>query len=1496
MKLFASESFLLMSSASSFDFLLKPIFLHGFSASLHLVLLLFLSLLWAVNRVKGTGRESSMKTLKQRKVLWYNQTLACCVVVSAFNVVLFLLSCFCWYRNDCSVVKLVILSDYVVKLLAWCAMCVFLHCQLSNSGGQMEFPFLLRVWWGFYFSISCYCLVIDIVLFTKQVPFPSQYLVSDVVSVVTGLFLCIVGFLARNEGAKALLQEPLLDGDSNVSNGIKLSRKRGSDTITPYSNAGIFSILTFSWMGPLIAAGNKKTLDLEDVPQLDSHDSAVGAFPNFKNRLESTDSEGNGVTLLKLVKALFLLAWKDILTTALFAFLSTVASYVGPYLIDTFVLYLNGQRLFNYEGYLLVTAFFVAKLVECISQRHWFFKLQQVGLRLRAVMVAMIYNKGLTLSCQSKQCHTSGEVINFMTVDADRVGEFCFYMHDLWTAAMQVVLALLILFKYLGLASVAAFVATVLVMLVNIPLGKVLEKLQEKLMESKDKRMNATSEILRNMRILKLQGWEMKFLSKIIGLRNVEEGSLKRFIYTNAISSFFFSIAPSVVSVSTFGACILLGVPLESGKILSALATFRILQGSIHALPETISMIAQTKVSLDRIASFLQLDDSQPDVIEKLPRGSSDTAVEVVDGNFSWYFSSTATLTNINLKVYHGMKVAVCGTVGSGKSSLLSCILGELPKISGSLKLCGTKAYVAQSPWIQSGKIEENILFGKEMDRERYDRILEACALKKDLEILPFGDQTVIGERGINLSGGQKQRVQIARALYQDADIYLLDDPFSAVDAHTGSHLFKEVLLCSLISKTVIYVTHQVEFLPAADLILVMEDGRITQAGKYYDILKSGTDFMFLVGAHKKALSAIGAVETGTDSEQSRSEGLKGDGGLESAQGNESDNIEDVGPKGQLVQEEEREKGKVGFSIYWKYITTAYGGFLVPLVLLAQILFQTFQIGSNYWMAWASPTSADVEPPVGSLTLIIVYLVLAISSAFSVLTRAMLLSTVGYKTATLLFKKMHSCIFRAPMAFFDSTPSGRILNRASTDQNAVDLRIPYQVGGFAFSVINLLGIIVAMSQGAWQIFIIFIPVIVTCIWYQQYYISSARELARLVGVSKAPVIQHFAETLLGVTTIRCFDQESRFQETNLTLNDSYSRPKFHVSCAKEWLCFRLDMLSSITFAFGLFILISVPKGVINPAIAGLAVTYGLNLNLLQTWLVWNICNMENQIVSVERMLQYSSIPCESALVIETNCPERSWPFHGEVNILNLQVRYAPHLPLVLRGLTCTFPGGLKTGIVGKTGSGKSTLIQALFRIIEPAAGQIIIDGVNISSIGLHDLRSKLSIIPQDPTMFGGTVRSNLDPLEEYTDEQIWEALDMCQLGDEVRKKEGRLNSTVIENGENWSMGQRQLVCLGRLLLKKSKIVVLDEATASVDTVTDDLIQTTLREHFSNATVITIAHRITSVLDSDMILLLSQGVVEEFDSPARLLENKSSSFAQLVAEYSTRSDSSLQKLE
>ncbi|XP_052290247.1 ABC transporter C family member 3-like isoform X2 [Citrus sinensis] len=1499
---FSSSSLIMLLGA---DFLLKPIFLRWFSCSLHLVLLVGLLVSWGWNKIKtgeGDHNGGSREMFKNKKALWYKLTLACCFGVSLFNIVFSLLSYFYWYENGWSDYQLVTLLDFGVKTLGWSAICVCLHTVFLNSR-QPKLPILLKLWWAFYVFISCYCLIVDIVLCEKQVSLQIQYLISDVASAMTGLFLCFVGILSKIEGEDALLlREPLLKADSNEIDGTVPSIKsEGADKLTPYSRAGVLSVITYSWINSLIALGNKKTLDLEDVPQLDSGDSVSGAFANFKNKLETEGGVGSGLTTVKLIKAMFCSVWKDVLVTGFLTVLYTLASYVGPYLIDTFVQYLNGRRDFENEGYVLVSAFCVAKLVECLCQRFRVFRLQQLGIRMRAALIAMIYNKGLTLSSQAKQGQSSGEIINFMTVDAERVADFSWYIHDPWLVLFEVALSILILYKNLGIASLAALFGTVIVMLVNIPLGRVQENFQDKLMKSKDERMKATSEILRNMRILKLQGWEMKFLSKIINLRKRETGWLKKYVYTSAIGSFVFWGAPTFVSVATFGTCILLNVPLESGKMLSAIATFRLLQVPIYNLPDVISMIIQTKVSLQRIASFFCLDELQPDLVEKQPRGSSETAIEIADGNFSWDISShNPTLKDINLKVFHGMRVAVCGTVGSGKSSLLSCILGEVPKISGTLKLCGTKAYVAQSPWIQSGKIEDNILFGKEMDRERYNAVLDACSLEKDLEILSFGDQTVVGERGINLSGGQKQRIQIARALYQDADIYLFDDPFSAVDAHTGSHLFKEVLLGLLNSKTVLYVTHQVEFLPAADLVLVIKDGKITQAGKYTDVINSGTDFMELVDAHKQALSTLDSIEGRPLSEKGSANGENDgtsatDGVVKEVENKEVQNDREdkvAEPQRQLVQEEEREKGKVEFSVYWKYITAAYGGVLVPFILLAQTLFQILQIASNYWIAWATPASKDIKPRVTGSMLLIVFVALAFGSSFCILARSTLLATAGYKTATLLFNKMHYCIFRAPMSFFDATPSGRIINRASTDQSAVDLSIPALIGSFAFSIIRVLGVIGVMSLVAWQVFIVFIPVIATCIWYQQYYISSARELSRLVGVCKAPLIQHFAETVSGSTTIRSFDQESRFIDTNMELMDGYSRPTFHVAAAMEWLGLRLDMLSNITFAFSLVFLISIPKGFIDPAIAGLAVTYGLTLNNLQAMLIWLACQMENKIISVERIFQYTCIPSEPPLEIEESRPNHSWPSHGKIDLRDLQVRYAPHMPFVLRGISCTFPGGKKTGIVGRTGSGKSTLIQTLFRIVEPAAGQILIDGIDISLIGLHDLRTRLSIIPQDPVMFEGTVRSNVDPLEEYTDEQIWEALDKCQLGDEVRKKEGKLDSKVTENGENWSMGQRQLVCLGRVLLKRRKILMLDEATASVDTATDNLIQQSLRQHFSDCTVITIAHRITSVIDSDMVLLLSHGLIEEYDSPRKLLENKSSSFSQLVAEYTQRSSSSL----
>ncbi|XP_057517161.1 ABC transporter C family member 3-like isoform X2 [Amaranthus tricolor] len=1305
--------------------------------------------------------------------------------------------------------------------------------------------------------------------------------------------------------------EPLLDHSYPSSE----ASVKQSETVTPYEKAGLLSCLTFSWLSPLFLLGfEKKTLDLDDIPQLGAYNSVFGAFPVFQSKLLKSSSFDDKhsvgasshrscrVTQCGLAKACFISAWKEIIWTAVLALIDTLARFVSPYLIDSFVQCLNGREEYKYQGYVLAFIFCAATFLEVFIRRHWVFKMQQVGIRLRAVITVMLYNKTLTLpSYSTSQLEGSqassasgGELINAVAVDAETIKAFAVYMHDTWLIFVQIVLALLILNKNLGLlATFGAFLVTFSFMLSNSFFIKWQEKFQKKLMESKDNRMKVTMETLKNMRVLKFQGWEMSFLSKILNLRNVELQWLKKYLYSWVLLGFFYGVGPTFVALVTFGSCIYMGSPLELGKILTALATFRVLQEPIFLLPDTISLLIQAKVSFGRIASHLSLDELHDDGLEKLPFCNSYPAVEIVDGNFTWDHissSAVATLKNINLKISHGMKVGICGTLGSGKSSLLSCILGEMPRISGVVKLCGTKAYVSQSPWIQSGTIKENILFGKGMDSIRYEQVLEACCLKKDLEILSFGDQTVIGERGINLSGGQKQRIQIARALYHDVDIYIFDDPFSAVDAHTGSHLFKEVLLGFLSGKTVIYVTHQVEFVNAADVIVVMNNGEIAQIGKYNDILVPGSAFIQLVGAQNAALCTLDSNKGKPVSDESPQHVEDSYNKSKSFVNGEADNEGVIGlpPAAQLVKEEEREKGSVGFSVYWKYITTAYGGALILLLILANILLQILQIGSTYWLAWAAPSSKNDESVSGS-TLMIVYGSLAIGICVCTVIVNMLVLATGYNTATNFFRKMLQSIFHAPMSFFDATPTGRILNRCSTDQSTLETRIAPLLGSLIFATIQLLGIIILMSTVAWEVLVIFIPLIIASIWYQQYYMPLSRELSRLSSICEAPVIQYFSETISGMTTIRSFDHESRFQPTYMKIVDAYSRPEFHNAAAMKWLLLRLDVVSCITFAFLLVLSIHFAEQ-IDPAIAGLAVTYGLTLNGILSGLIWCLCHCENKMISVERILQYMSIPSEAPLIIQGNRPDNSWPSHGEICFNNLQVRYAPHLPLVLHNITCTFPGGVKNGIVGRTGSGKSTLIQALFRIVEPTAGRILIDGLDISSFGLQDLRSRLSIIPQDPTMFQGTIRSNLDPLEQYTDDQIWDALDKCQLGDQVRKMHKKLDSPVNENGENWSMGQRQLVCLGRVLLKKSKVLVLDEATASVDTATDNLIQQTLKHHFSHCTLIIIAHRITSVLDSDMVLLLSEGRIQEYDSRTRLLQNESSFFSWLVSEYTTRSSS------
>ncbi|XP_056168421.1 putative ABC transporter C family member 15 [Syzygium oleosum] len=1264
--------------------------------------------------------------------------------------------------------------------------------------------------------------------------------------------------MAFSLGSNRLLNQPLLR-----------TEVEGRD-LDGFDNAGFWSRLTFQWLNPLFSTGRKKKLELGHIPSVS----------------QSERAEHASLLLEESLKKQNFALWTSLAKNGVLAGINTLASYMGPLLITSFVNFLSSKRkdssyLF---GLVLAFVFFSSKTIESLTQRQWYFGAQRIGIRIRAGLMALIYMK-----CQSIKYAglSNGKIVNLINVDVERIGDFCSYIHGVWLVPVQVFLALVILYRNLGAApTFAALSSTVVVMVSNTPLAKMQERFHSKIMEAKDARMKVTSETLKSMRVLKLHSWEPTFLKKILRLREMEQSLLKRYLYTCSAVAFLFWASPTLVSVATFGACVVLKIPLSAGTVFSALATIRILQEPIYNLPELISMVTQTKVSIDRVQEFLR-EDHKKLLAHSSPK-QSDVAVEIGAGEYTWCSGDGASkkptlkiLEKIN--IMQGYNVAVCGSVGSGKTSLLCSMLGEIPRIAGeAIRVNGTKAYVPQSAWIQTGSVRENILFGRKFDSAFYENVVESCAMKQDIQMWSDGDLTAIGERGMNLSGGQKQRVQLARAVYSGSDVYFLDDPFSAVDAHTRTHLYKKCLMQMLSRKTVIYSTHQLEFLDAADLILVMKDGCIVQSGKYEDLIADPQgELVRQLSAHRQSLNQVNPAQEDRTSSIKPCQASK----IEIMEENSEEHVKNRNLCNK-TQEEESETGRVKWSVYSNFVICAYKGALVPIILLCQVLFQGLQLASNYWIAWATEDNGRISRG----KLIGVFILLSGGSSIFILGRAVLLSTIAIKTARHLFHVMISSVFRAPISFFDSTPSSRILDRSSTDQSRVDTDIPYRLAGLVFALIQLLSVIVLMSQVAWQIFVLFLLILAISMWYQAYYITTARELARMVGIRKAPILHHFSEAVTGAALVRCFNREDDFLRRCLSLIDDYSRIVFHNSSTMEWLSVRINFLFNFGFFVVLIILVSLPRSVVDPSLAGLVATYGLNLNVLQAWVIWNLCNVENKMISVERILQFTNIPSEAPLVIEDSRPNPEWPYEGKIELQDLSIRYAPSLPVILKEITCTFPGGKKVGIVGRTGSGKSTLIQALFRVVEPSGGRIFIDGVDICKIGLQDLRLRLSIIPQDPILFQGNIRTNLDPLEEHSDQEIWEVLNKCHLAEMVRQDPRLLDAPVAEDGENWSVGQRQLACLARVLLKKRRILVLDEATASIDTATDNQIQRTIREECGDCTIITVAHRIPTIIDNDLVLVLDDGKIVEYDSPKLLLENKFSSFSKLAVEFVRRSSS------
>jgi len=1190
------------------------------------------------------------------------------------------------------------------------------------------------------------------------------------------------------------------------------------------------------------------------------------------------------------------------------------------------------------------------------------------------------------------------------------------YLHQMYGYPIQFIFASIQLYWLLGYAALVG----IGFMFVSYPIPAMLfsaiMKLFKAIMTTKDERMDGLNEMLSAIRIVKFFGWESKFVEKITAARTKELEQTKKSFIRMTVAGIAWMIVPLLNIIVMFLAYTkLFGHDMTAAVMFTTLALFNIMRSALNQIPWNIQNVMQTMVSLGRISKFLEEEDITRDTtvtkIDSKAKVSDAPVIGFVNASFIWpnkehekeeakvakkeslfqriksKFSKTPKkveelvpevvapqerfkLKNISVDFPVGQLSVIVGPTGSGKSALLLALLGELEREEGAMFMPRLDygeykasdrgsgiAYAAQTAWLQNSTIRNNILFGKPFDQDRYDAVLEGCALNPDLEILESGDATEIGEQGITLSGGQKQRVALARAVYSDATVLLLDDCLSAVDSHTGKQLFQTLTGPLLEGRTVLMATHQVQLtMNAASLVVVMNKGLVLGTGTPAQVISNGwVDHVTLAAPVSDEDSEVGTLH-----------------GVDAKKGKKADPNKKTATK--LTEDEKKVEGAVAWKVYRTYIAASGG---IPFWLGLVVVFligEAVDVGQNAWLAvWANKmaksTGAFVfqaaqaitpEPialsvyaafaPIdgrkpGTMTMplfsdepVSVNFYLGIYVLISMLTMLFMTLTSFYslygtlRASRTIHEQLLHKISRAKVRFFDTTPIGRIINRFSSDMETIDDNVMHGLQWFMQGIVNLIGIIFIISSNTPSFLIAAVGIVTVYGVIGALYVPISRDLKRLNSNSRSPILNHFNETLTGLATIRAYGFESRFQAKNLVNTDDNNRTFFLLWSTNRWLHWRVDIVGAlVSFTTGMLVLGS--WGTMAPGWAALSLTYSLMFTNTIVWLIRSYAENEMAMNSVERVAEYMDLEEEPAAIIAGDRPPASWPHSGEIVVEHLTMKYAPDTPEVIKDISFNVKAGEKVGVVGRTGSGKSTLAISLFRFMEPANGSIRIDGIDISSIGLHDLRSNLTIIPQDPILFKGTLRFNLDPFSEREDEELWQALRRSHLipetskfpvedpaatavGSEASSVTGEsaqkspagsvkgsttaaeaevvdpskitLDTPVKENGSNFSQGQRQLIALARALVRQSKIIIMDEATASVDFETDLKIQTTIREEMADSTIITIAHRIRTIADFDRVLVMNAGEIAEYDKPLTLMQKDDGLFRSMC-ERSTEFD-------
>ncbi|XP_054708721.1 multidrug resistance-associated protein 1-like [Uloborus diversus] len=873
-------------------------------------------------------------------------------------------------------------------------------------------------------------------------------------------------------------------------------------------------------------------------------------------------------------------------------------------------------------------------------------------------------------------------------------------------------------------------------------------------------------------------------------------------------------------------------------------------------MPDAVSQYIQAVSSIERLRNFFIANQQDSQVVGNNTREGEMLALS--KASLSWSPEAEPTLENVDLSVSAGKLIAITGPVGSGKSSLLSAILGELYKTAGTIDLKGSIAYVPQQAWIQNRSLKHNILFLKPMKEEFYNKVLDCCCLRPDLDILPAGDETEIGEKGINLSGGQKQRVSLARAVYQNKDIYILDDPLSAVDVHVRKALFDDVIGSKglLQNKTRILVTHDISVLPGVDLIVTIKDGKIVETGTYSELMKNEGAFSAFISEHANPNSAVNTAEqpknygrslsrfASTDSEKSKKS-------LERSSSQDK-NVKALLEKqdmARLIEEEKMETGGVKRGVYLSYVRHFSLLLFIPTVL-GFLSYVTFEAGANVWLSkWNTDALQNTTNTTATTWRLSIYAALLCGQAISYTVAIIALLFGSTVAAKLYHKEMLNSVLRCPMSFFDTTPLGRIMNRFSADMDIADMQLIYVLEGWFDCLFFVTSGFVVIGIYTPIFLTTLLPLGVLYYILQKLHLSASRQIKRLESTTRSPLYSYFLESIQGVSSIKAYQAEKEFIENFDEILDKHITCYFNTLSCNSWLHFCLDILGC-TMVLVATSLAVYHRSYLGAAVVALMITYALHMKNATAWIVRMNTDLENKSVSIERIDEYTHLESEADWSIPENEPPSNWPNKGEIIFDNYSTKYRKDLNLVLRDIDFRVNSNEKVGIVGRTGAGKSSVTLALFRIIEPVYGAIFIDRTDVSKIGLHALRSNISIIPQDPVLFTGSLRFNLDPNNDYDDEEIWRSLDSSNLKDFVSSLNKGLEHEVEEGGLNLSAGQRQLFCLARALLKKTKILVLDEATAAVDMDTDQRIQNTIRTALANHTVLTIAHRLNTVIDYD----------------------------------------------